>query len=330
MEISMRYFLDIVWEKGDFLANFLEDEIQEKDVVISDWRNIASSDIIEKPVRYERTITSMHPLPISLPWLPLAISSTNIQTVEYDCSRLQLRILEISVIKGIPFVEPTIITEWTVKEPSPNICHVSINLKFSYKKASMLQALVESNSRSELLKFFELWQVRLSKKLLDLKVNNELHKIHELYQLANLLPVESPTIYCGTNNEEDKSSTPDLVSLTTVPSEKEYSEAPEAITSSLNFNSDTEKLPKYLPDAAAESRPETCREEEQIEINLNRNNFRNCLLNLNNVHVLEAFLILLRSNCLVKMIAAIIVNSYAKMDVAAYLHIEVTNIIRSA
>ena len=322
----MRYFLDIVWEKGDFLANFLEDEIQEKDVVISDWRNIASSDILEKPVRYERTITSMHPLPISLPWLPLAISSTNIQTVEYDCLKLQLRILEISVIKGIPFVEPTIITEWTVEEPSPTSCHVSVNLKFSYKKASVLQALVESNSKSELLRFFELWQIHLSEKLLDLKVTNELHKLHYLHHLVNLLPAEdslvpeSPTLNCDRNNEDDTPSTLDLVSLTTQPSDKEYFEAPEVILISS----------KYSPESINMSNFESCMEKEKTDIKLNRSDRRNCLLNLNNVHVLEAFIILLHSNCLIKIMAAITVNSYAKMDVAAYLRIEVTGIIRSA
>jgi hypothetical protein len=98
--ISLSKFLEIAWEKGDFLKVFLEVEQHEVDVNITDWKDISLS---LNSVKCERTVSCLHPLPLSLPWLPLFVNSSNVQTMKYDSVKKLLRIKELSTIKGLNF-----------------------------------------------------------------------------------------------------------------------------------------------------------------------------------------------------------------------------------
>jgi hypothetical protein len=97
IDVSLKKFLEIAWEKGDFLKVFLEVEQHEQEVNITDWKDISVS---LNTVKYERIVSSLHPLPLQLPWLPLSIKSSNVQTMEYDSIKNLLRIKELSTIKG--------------------------------------------------------------------------------------------------------------------------------------------------------------------------------------------------------------------------------------
>lgn len=345
IDISLERFLQISWEGKRFFVDFLQDKINEKDVDITDWSNIAPDNVT--PAKYQRTVTCMHPLPLALPWLPLAISSTNIQTLEYDKSKCQLRILEISTIKGIPFVDPIIITEWTVEKSSLNSCHASINLKFSYKKYSWLQPLVETNSKSELLKFFQLWQVNFSTKSRDLKNYDELLTS----QLANLLPPENfvETEVCSENQSQNQNlnqvqscrknyigdvSPPldKLSCITLLPTDQEYIEVPEIMYMSIECSSDesetydtSSETPTLQESMMSNSPPELNRKNHQISgeiiLNKRRNNpHKNCNTKI--------FLMILQSNGLIKLIASLIINLYANIDFITYHGVEVAGLVR--
>jgi hypothetical protein len=97
IDVSLKKFLEIAWEKGDFLKVFLEVEQHEQEVNITNWKDISVS---LNTVKYERIVNSLHPLPLQLPWLPLSVKSSNVQTMEYDSIENLLRIKELSTIKG--------------------------------------------------------------------------------------------------------------------------------------------------------------------------------------------------------------------------------------
>ena len=190
ISVPLQKFVEIVWVTGEFLSNFLTDKLLEKDVAITEWKTVRSSGADR--VKFERAISSQHPLPISLPWLPLFIESSNIQSLEYDHVRRILRIVEISTIKGLPFVDPFIITEWDVHELPTGNCRAHITLRFEYEKASWLQSMVESNSRTELVRFFEMWEINFASQLTALKERNEIGKKPILHSLSRLFLEKDP------------------------------------------------------------------------------------------------------------------------------------------
>lgn len=184
ISVPLQKFVEIVWLNGDFLSTFLTDKLFEKDVSITEWKTVRSSGA--ERVKFERAISSQHPLPISLPWLPLFIESSNVQSLEYDHVHRMLRIVEVSTIKGLPFIDPFIITEWDVHELPTDSCQAHITLRFEYEKASWLQSMVESNSRTELVRFFEMWEVNFALQLTALKDRNEIEKKPILHSLSSL------------------------------------------------------------------------------------------------------------------------------------------------
>lgn len=184
IDVTLQKFIEIVWEKGDYLSKFLTDELLEKDVAITEWKSVRSSGA--DCVKFERAISSQHPLPISLPWLPLYIQSSNVQSLEYDRQRRLLRIVEMSTIKGLPFINPYVITEWDVNELPTGSCYAHVSLRFEYEKASWLQSMVESHSRTELLRFFAMWKVNFALQLTALKERKEIDQPPRLHSLSTL------------------------------------------------------------------------------------------------------------------------------------------------
>jgi hypothetical protein len=88
---------------------------------------------------------------------------------------------------GLPFVDPHIITEWEIAEVSGKI-HLHITLKFEYDNVSWLQSMVESNSHTELIKFFETWEVSFTQTLQILKEKEQLYTNSGLHSLKHILP----------------------------------------------------------------------------------------------------------------------------------------------
>jgi hypothetical protein len=88
---------------------------------------------------------------------------------------------------GLPFVDPHIITEWEIAEVSGKI-HLHITLRFEYDSVSWLQSMVESNSLTELIKFFETWEVSFTQTLQILKEKDQLYTDSGLHYLKHILP----------------------------------------------------------------------------------------------------------------------------------------------
>lgn len=324
IKLNLRQFLEIVWEKGDFLGQFLDEKLLEKEVLITDWKNIATA---TASVKYERTITSLHPLPLSLPWLPMFVNSSNTQTLEYDSKKGKLLIVEVSTIKGLPFVDPYIITEWDVTEKSKSSCDAHITLRFSYEKSSWLQGMVESNSQAELIKFFEMWHLFLTQRIDTLRDNNELDNSSGLHFLTDLLP-------------ESTLETDQLGNIKTHPPTES---APFALKSAsptisltvpedIQMSSPQKEVKISIPIQTAASTIDVSERMQYTEKNVSKDlrgvEVDNDMSPLNTGNILKICLSGLQRNGLAKLAAAIIVNLYAKIDVAAMHGIEVTNIVR--
>ena len=158
LPLSCRRFVEICWENESFYRLFLGDIMLEKDVVVTPWHKMAAERVEKK--KYERIITSLHPLPLQLPWLPGYVHSSLLQTLEYNDTNNVLRITEISTIRGLPLdLKPSVITEWECIDLSPESCTCHITLRFEYEKPTWLQPMIEKNAHSELMRQYEEWKV---------------------------------------------------------------------------------------------------------------------------------------------------------------------------
>ena len=309
---TLKRFVEIAWRSGDFINVFLSEKLLEKEVSITEWSVISSHD--DKNIKYERTISSQHPLPLSLPWLPLFVKSSNIQSLVYDSNRCSLHIAEISTIKGLPFVDPYIITDWVVNETPCGHCNVRISLKFKYDKQSWLQGMVESQSRTELLKFFDLWEINFCEQVLSSNFKDEENDVRGLDKLAHLFAAE---ITHPIQNKHPSATCPDQqrdlrfdeISAEEIP----LNTSLECDEQTLNVKASHLKSAEHIDDDKFDDvEQHFCTSEKSagISISLNR-----CLVELQDYLILKVYV-------------AIIINIYAKIDVAALHGIEVNNRLR--
>jgi VAD1 Analog of StAR-related lipid transfer domain len=322
ISVPLQKFVEIVWVKGDFLSTFLIDKLLEKEVVITEWKTVRSSGA--ERVKFERAISSQHPLPISLPWLPLFIESSNIQSLEYDHTRRMLRIVEISTIKGLPFVDPFIITEWDVHELPTGSCKAHITLRFEYAKSSWLQSMVESNSRTELVRFFEMWEVNFALQLTALKERNELGKKPILHSLSRLFLVNDPY------TEEPIGATletyPGIVSLDP-PSDISNATNPNAVEG--RINTDSPMRPK--PPAYIQQKEKTINPSDKFRSNYNDEGVFDSSGDGSRKWASSPPMgDFTDRNILFETIAALIINYFYGIKVAALHGIEVNNSFRFA
>ena len=329
IRLTLQRFLEVVWEDGDYLIAFLQDKLLEKEVNISDWISVSPDDATL--LKYERTITSLHPLPLALPWLPLFVKSSNTQTLEYDLLHRQLRIVEVSTIKGLPFVDPYIITTWEVLETSTGSCEAHISLRFEYDKTSWLQSMVESNSQAELIIFFEKWQIYFAEKLQSLADNSEVENVRGLYFLGRLLPAkktesndQNHTLekIISTDNEVSSSSATSIISTTEENVKINSSESSSTVTNAPLRISETVEVDCVIEHSEYKA-IESMKVAQELQVENNP-----LSADFSNNNILKICLNGLQSNGVIKFIAAIVINLYAKINVAAFHGIEATDIIR--
>ena len=141
---------------------------------ISNWKEDEchiSDDNKTKVVSYSREMSTNHPLPISLPWLPVYVTNKLKQTIKvsYNFDKtlkeenfFKFEIFEKSIVDGIPLVQPKVWTDWVISEyPNEDKIHIKIYLWFEDQNLStfdVITPLVELHSSSELSKYFKLWQ----------------------------------------------------------------------------------------------------------------------------------------------------------------------------
>jgi len=210
LEVNTARFVEIVWDGPRFYQSFLVERMKERDVVVTAWELSAAkgpsssslSPSLSSSKMYSRVITSLHPLPVKLPWLPEAVRSELTQTLEYNHATHVLRITEVSKVHGLPFVDPCIITEWDVVDLSPTSCTCHVTLRFAYEKRSWIEGMVESNSHTELLHFYEEWRAHAAVAFAALDAGDALHTyvgLKVLHPLTLTLSRLSPTAPCLTS-----------------------------------------------------------------------------------------------------------------------------------
>ena len=314
---TLKQFVDIAWRSGDFISEFLSEKLLEKEVLITEWGVISLPE--EKNIKYERTISSQHPLPLSLPWLPLFVKSSNIQSLVYDSNRCSLHIAEISTIKGLPFVDPYIITEWVVNEMPCGHCNVRISLKFKYDKQSWLQGMVESQSRTELLKFFDMWEINFCEQVLSTNFTEKEKDVRGLDKLAQLFSAE---VIDPMDNEYRRTPLPEVIQVVNF-DKRSREETPVHVCSKSDSSLECDEQTGLLSIKARsldhadiddfDDLPQNAfpsGKSVRISVTINR-----CLIELQHYLILKVYV-------------AIIINVYAKIDVAALHGIEVNNCLR--
>jgi hypothetical protein len=188
LDMSLKMFIQIVWEEDACFRSVLKETGEtEESIGIGKWtqENLGTEEEV-----FKRTIISRHPLPwmvrLSLPWLPPDIISTNVQSMRYDSSNRRLLIRESSDVKGIPFVEPTIIINWQVRERGRRSVECAVSLDFVYAEPFFLESLLESQASSEIGKLVDVIEVYAKQKIEESR--NASSESHDLCDLSGLLP----------------------------------------------------------------------------------------------------------------------------------------------
>ena len=173
LPISSGKFLELFWIENAWYKSFLVDKLLDLEVGLSDWQNEKGSE----GTKHSRTVKSLHPSQVSFPGLPSHAESHKVQTYEVvdgTADNISIVITESDNIKGIPYADYfSVHTEWKVIPKFKNAnnistdnitglavscsCHVLIQLTFKFHKSTWLQGTIESNSRAELLRVYELW-----------------------------------------------------------------------------------------------------------------------------------------------------------------------------
>jgi len=169
-------------------------------------------------ILYSRIIDTNHPLPITLPWLPLYVTNKLNQTmkISYRFNRnnennnnndnnnkrknfFKFEIYEKSIIDGIPLVQPKVCHDWTLQEDPFNEDKINIKIYLWFEDQNVstfdvISPLVELHSSAELSKYFKLWQDTAFEAIKKYRENNNsssndkpFPKTHEY--LKNLIDV---------------------------------------------------------------------------------------------------------------------------------------------
>jgi hypothetical protein len=186
---SVEEFLKIMWDDDVCFDKVLKD-MGEVDILINNWESVVNNMIKNAKTR---TITSKHPLPTlpwiiraTLPWLPESTNSSNIQNIYFDNSAGILRVSEASRVTGIPFVEPTVMIDWEVRQSSTGTCDCNLTLSFSYAKPTILETLLEMTTRTEIVKLVRQQETYINAAISAARENNtSLTKLDALSHLWN-------------------------------------------------------------------------------------------------------------------------------------------------
>ena len=208
--------------------------------------------------------------------------------------------------------------------------------------------MVESNSTAELIKFFENWEIYYAEKLQKIKENDEIEMSPGLHQLAHLLPVMSTQSV--SHGDDAKLESESLEKLPAISSEVNLGLSPSTVYSDSLVMTRESVLSNSTQDFAqngsstyrAESvdklaslvRPDLAVEHLTVNVNIARNTNENekevssSASPINDINILKVCLSGLQSNCRIKFAATIVINLYAKIDVAALHGIKVTDAFR--
>jgi hypothetical protein len=184
LDCDLKEFVEIFWSTPDFHSTFVTSNIEEKVLSVSEWKydSIVDKENDVTTILYSRIIDTNHPLPITLPWLPLYVTNKLNQTmkISYRFNRnnennnnndnnnkrknfFKFEIYEKSIIDGIPLVQPKVCHDWTLQEDPFNEEKINIKIYLWFEDQNdstfdVISPLVELHSSAELSKYFKLWQ----------------------------------------------------------------------------------------------------------------------------------------------------------------------------
>jgi hypothetical protein len=205
LDCDIEDFIEVFWSTPEFHSSFVTLSFDEKVLAVSEWieeeedNNNKNNDDNVKVISYTRLINTNHPLPISLPWLPVYVTNQLKQTIQvsYNFSKnnnnisnisetrnfFKLEIYEKSVIDGIPWVQPKVWTKYIVTEyPNEEKISIKVYLWFEDQNNSsfdVISPLVEIHSSNELSKYFTLWREKALETLKSNKINKSSSNIND-------------------------------------------------------------------------------------------------------------------------------------------------------
>lgn len=199
LDCDLREFVEIFWSTAEFHSTFVTANIEEKVLSVSEWKDdsIVDKDNDVTTIRYNRTINTNHPLPITLPWLPLYVTNKLNQMIKIsytfnnnasnnDANNNKVKrkkffkfeIYEKSIIDGIPLVQPKVCHDWVIQEHPLHEEKINIKIYLWFEDQNIstfdvISPLVELHSSAELSKYFKLWQDSALEAITKYRENNK-------------------------------------------------------------------------------------------------------------------------------------------------------------
>ena len=164
---GLQEFVCLFFEDKAQHISFLETDMKETNINITDWEEIAGEGEGEGTSTArcrQRTVSVDHPLPVVemlwLPWLlPASVRNSCRQTLSWDPAQpTKLSLRERSVVTAVPIVEPVLCAIWSVEEVNPGELKISVDLSFSDCNVFLLQGLIEYHASAGLQHYFLSWE----------------------------------------------------------------------------------------------------------------------------------------------------------------------------
>jgi hypothetical protein len=179
LSITLLEFIELFWDDWKYHEEFVEKVVYETILSKDEWKNDnndAANNKSNKKLSFSREINTNHPLPISLPWLPVYVTNNLHQNIKVsycddnnndnnneDNNFLYVEILEKSNVQGIPLVDPKVCTHWLLKEfvdeCDEHMLNIKIHLYFEESNPfNIITPLVELHSKNELISYYNYWK----------------------------------------------------------------------------------------------------------------------------------------------------------------------------
>ena len=190
LHCSLIEFIEFFWDDWDYHEEFVKKAVREEVIFKDDWsKSDDSKEIVDNDIKVlsmNRAFNSSHPLPISLPWLPVYVTNHLVQTIKITyCNKnskfhekfVKAEIFEVSAVSGIPLIEPKVCTHWILKEYVNDFDQDMLNIKIclSFEDASsfnIITPLVISHSKAELSTYYQSWKESAKEYITEHENNN--------------------------------------------------------------------------------------------------------------------------------------------------------------
>lgn len=176
-DVSIFELVSEIFPTPEYYRVFLETRNDgETNVCISDWGKTPLDMYIEgeDTDTYTRQLDSNFPLPASaaFPFLPKETKNRNIQTLTVAADGSRAVMLEKCSVKGIPFVDPTIVNTWFFTRLPNGGTNVTIRVVFEFQYETWLNKPCEYQAYKGLVGFTKRWNTAVSEEVKRLRVAN--------------------------------------------------------------------------------------------------------------------------------------------------------------